>query len=104
MKKINTKNLNNEIWFNWLTRKLNSYEALNELDLGKNPKHIAENFISLNSPAISKIFKEFDEDDKNTLEQFQKLTECEWHVFRILKSKLLARNNVRFVDFRKGKK
>ena len=104
MKKINSKNLNNEIWFSWLTRKLNSYEALIELDLGKNPKHIAENFLSLNSSGITEILKEFDEDDENTLEQFQKLTECEWHVFRILEKQIKFRDKIRFVDFKKRKK
>jgi len=42
--------------------------------------------------------------DKDTLDQFQKLTECEWHVFRILKKQLDFRNKVTFVDFKKSKK
>ena len=105
MKKIiNKKNNKNELWFNWLTRKLNSYEAFKDFALGKKPEDVAENFISLNRISISEVFEKFDEEDKDALDQIQKLTECEWHVFRILKSKLIARNNVRFVDFRKGKK
>ena len=93
MKKIVRKENNNdsELWFNWLTRKLNTYEAFNDFASGQNPEDVAEKFIAVNSLGISDIFDKFDEEDQETLDQFQKLTECEWHVFRILK------NNSRFV-------
>ena len=93
-----------ELWFSWLTRKLNSYEAFNEFSSGNNPEDVAENFIFVNRIAISKVFDRFDDEDKETLDQFQKLTECEWHVFRILKNQLEARNKVRYVDFKKENK
>ena len=101
---INNKNNNNEPWFNWLTRELNSYEDFQDFASGKNPKDVAEDFISKNSNAISNVFKNFDEEDKDTLDQFLKLTECEWHVFRILEKQIELRNKVRFVDFKKRKK
>ena len=106
MKKIVRKENNNhsELWFNWLTRKLNSYEAFKDFALGEKPEDVAEKFIEVNSLAISDIFNKFDEEDKDTLDQFQKLTECEWHVFRILKKQLELRNKVTFVDFKKRKK
>ncbi len=105
MKKIiNKSNIENEIWFSWLTRKLNSYEAFKNFESGKTPEDVAESFISVNRKAISKVLEKFDEEDKYTLDQFQKLTECEWHVFRILKIQLESRNKVRFVDFKKEKK
>ena len=106
MKKTVKKKNNNEseLWFNWLTRKLNSYEAFKDFASGKNPEDVAENFIEVNSLAIADIFNKFDEEDKDTLDQFQKLTECEWHVFRILKKQLEFRNRVTFVDFKKSKK
>ena len=106
MKKIvrEEKNKKSELWFNWLTRKLNSYEAFKDFASGKNPEDVAENFIEVNSLAIADIFNKFDEEDKDTLDQFQKLTECEWHVFRILKKQLEFRNKVTFVDFKKSKK
>ena len=105
MKKIINKKLNkNEPWFKWLTRKLNSYEPFHDFDSGKNPEDVAEDFISNNSIAISKVFDNFDEDDKNTLVQFLKLTECEWHVFRKLEKHVALRNKIRFVDFKRGKK
>ena len=106
MKKIVREETNNEseLWFSWLTRKLNSYEAFKDFASGQNPEDVAENFVELNSLAISDIFDKFDEEDKDTLDQFQMLTECEWHVFRILKNKLKFRNKVTFIDFKKGKR
>ena len=105
MKKIlNKKHYKNEPWFKWLNRELNSYEAFQDFDAGKNPRDVAEDFISSNSIAISEVFKNFDEEDKDTLDQFIKLTECEMHVFRILEKQIALRNKVRFVDFKKKKK
>ena len=103
-KTINKKFSKNEPWFEWLTRELNSYEAFQDFDLGKNPEDVAEDFISSNSIAISEIFENFDEEDKDTLDQFLKLTECEMHVFRILEKQIELRKKIRFVDFKKRKK
>ena len=104
MKEIINKKFNkNEPWFKWLTRELNSFEAFNNFDSGKNPKDVAEDFISSNSSVISEVFENFDEEDKDTLDQFLKLTECEMHVFRILEKQIGLRNKVRFVDFKNKK-
>ena len=105
MKKIlNKKHYKNEPWFKWLIRKLNSYEAFQDFGSGKNPRDVAEDFISSNSIAISEVFKNFNEEDKDILDQFLKLTECEMHVFRILEKQIALKNKVRFVDFKKRKK
>ena len=105
MKKIINKKLKkNEPWFEWLTRELNSYEAFQDFDSGKNPEDVAQDFISSNSNAISEVFDNFDKEDKDTLDQFLKLTECEMHVFRILEKQIELKNKVRFVDFKKRKK
>ena len=105
MKKIINKKYNkNEPWFNWLTRELNSYEAFQDFASGKNPEDVAEEFISNNKTAIADVFENFDEEDKDALDQFLKLTECEWHVFRILGNQLALREKIRFVDFKKKKK
>ena len=102
MKKFINKKYNKpEPWFKWLTRELNSYEAFENFDLGKNPEDVAEDFISKNEIAISEVFDSFDEEDKDTLEQFLKLAECELHVFKILEKQLALRSKVRFVDFKK---
>ena len=87
MKKIISKKHNkNEPWFKWLTRELNSYEFFKDFPSGKNPEDMALDFISNNSIDISKVFENFDEEDKDILDQFLKLTECELHVLRILES------------------
>ena len=105
MKKIINKKLNiNEPWLKWLTRTLNSYEPFQDFESGKNPLDVAEDFISRNSIAISEVFENFDEEDKDILDQFLKLTECEMHVFRILEKQIESRKKVRFVDFKKRKK
>ena len=105
MKKTISKKYNkNEPWFKWLTRELNSYEAFQDFESGKNPRDVAEDFISKNSFAISEVFDDFNEDDKVALNQFLKLTECEMHVFRILEKQIELRNKIRFVDFKKRKK
>ena len=104
MKKIiNKKYLKNEPWFKWLTRELNSYEAFQDFDFGKKPEEVADEFIFNNNNAISEVLENFDEEDKDTLDQFIKLTECEWHVFKILEKQIELKNKVRFVDFKKRK-
>ena len=97
------KNNKIEPWFKWLMREINSYEAFQDFASGKNPEDVAEDFISNKSNVISEVFENFDEEDKNTLNQFLKLTEYEWHIFRILEKKIALRNNVRFVDFKRKK-
>ena len=105
MKKIiNKKHNKNEQWFKWLKRELNSSEAFQDFESGKKPRDVAEDVISRHSTAISEVFDNFDEEDKDTLDQFLKLTECEMHVFRILEKQIELRNKIRFVDFKKRKK
>ena len=101
---INKKYSKNEPWLNWLTRELNSYEAFGDFESGRNPLDVAKDFISSNRIAISEVFENFDEEDKDTFNQFLKLTEWEMHVFRILGKEIELSNKIRFVDFKKRKK
>ena len=103
-KTIKRKCNKNEPWFKWLMRELSSNEAFQDFASGKNPEDVAEDFIFKNSIAIAEVFENFDDEDKDTLNQFIKLTECEWHVFRILQKQIGLRNKIRFVDFKKKKK
>jgi hypothetical protein len=105
MKKIiDKKNNKNEPWFKWLTQELNSFEAFQDFDSGKNPEDVAEDFISSNSSTISEVLESFDEEDKDTLDQFLKLSECEMHVFRMLEKQIVLRNKIIYLDFKKRKK
>ena len=100
MKKIISKNYEKkEPWFKWLTKELDSYEVFQDFSSGKNPEDVAEDFISKNRIAISRVFETFDEEDQDTLEQFLKLIECEWHVFRILEKQISLRNKISYLDF-----
>ena len=105
MKKIlNKKCDKKEPWFTWLTREFNSYEAFQDFSLGKNPEDTAKEFITKNRDAIPEVFENFDKEDKDTLDQFLKLTECELHVFRLLEKQLALRDKIKYVDFKKKKK
>tara|TARA_B100000073_G_scaffold237564_1_gene198804 strand:- start:458 stop:775 length:318 start_codon:yes stop_codon:yes gene_type:complete len=103
-KTINKKNNKYKPWFGWLMREINSCEDFQDFTAGKNPEDVAEDFISNNSIAIAEVLENFDEDDKDTLDQFLKITECECHVFRILGNHIASRNKIRYVDFKKRKK
>ena len=90
-------------WFNWLSNQWNSYEAFIDFEYGDNPKEVAENFINLNKERFIDLFETFDSDDLDAIDQLQKLTESESHIFRTIKEKINKRNKVRFVDFSKKK-
>ena len=58
MKKIISKNYEKkEPWFKWLTKELDSYEVFQDFSSGKNPEDVAEDFISKNRIAISRVFE-----------------------------------------------
>tara|TARA_B100000131_G_C18022739_1_gene575222 strand:+ start:315 stop:647 length:333 start_codon:yes stop_codon:yes gene_type:complete len=91
-------------WFSWFNNKWNDFEAFSEFESGFAPEDVAENFVDINKAEIKELFKTFDSEDRDALDQFQKLTECESHVFRILKNQFTSKSNVKFVDFSKKKK
>ena len=89
-------------WFNWLNNKWNNYEAFIQYEDGVNPKEVAENFLNLNKAELLKFLESLDNDDIDALEQMQKLTESEFHVFKMIKDQIHFRKKVRFVDFKKN--
>tara|TARA_Y100001978_G_C23500211_1_gene340667 strand:- start:329 stop:646 length:318 start_codon:yes stop_codon:yes gene_type:complete len=91
-------------WFNWLNNKWNNYEAFIHFEDGVNPKEVAENFLDLNKGELLKFFEALDKEDIDALYQMQKLTESEFHVFKIIREQVNFRKKVRFVDFRKNSK
>ena len=88
-------------WFNWLNNKWNNYEAFIQYEDGLNPIEVAENFLDLNKAELFKFLESLDNDDIDALEQMQKLSESEFHVFKMIKDQIHFRKKVRFVDFRK---
>ena len=89
-------------WFNWLNNKWNNYEAFIQYEDGVNPKEVAENFLDLNKQELLKFLESLDNDDIDALDQMQKLTESEFHVFKMIRDQIRFRKKVRFVDFQKN--
>ena len=89
-------------WLNWLNNKWNNYEAFIQYEDGINPKEVAENFLDLNKQELLKFLESLDNDDIDALDQMQKLTESEFHVFKMIRDQIRFRKKVRFVDFKKS--
>ena len=89
-------------WFNWLNNKWNNYEAFIQYEDGINPKEVAENFLDLNKRELLKFLESLDSDDIDALDQMQKLTESEFHVFKMIRDQIRFRQKVRFVDFKRN--
>ena len=91
-------------WINWLNNKWNNYEAFIQYEDGVNPKEVAENFLDLNKVELLKFFEDLDNEDIDALDQMQKLSESEFHVYKMIKDEISFRKKVRFVDFKKNRK
>ena len=89
-------------WFSWLNNKWNNYEAFIQYEDGINPKEVAENFLDLNKLELLKFLESLDNEDIDALDQMQKLTESEFHVFKMIRDQIRFRKKVRFVDFKKS--
>ena len=87
-------------WFNWLNNKWNNYEAFIQYEDGVNPKEVAENFLDLNKGELLKLLDALDSEDIDALDQMQKLTESEFHVFKMIRDQINFHRKVRFVDFK----
>ena len=88
-------------WFSWLNNKWNNYEAFIQYEDGINPKEVAENFLDLNKLELLKFLESLDNEDIDALDQMQKLTESEFHVFKMIKDQISFRKKVKFIDFKK---
>jgi len=99
--KGNSKNIFD--WFSWLNNKWNNYEAFIQYKDGVNPKEVAENFLDLNKRELLKFLEALDNEDIDALDQMQKLTESEFHVFKMISDQISFRKKVRFVDFKKNR-
>ena len=103
MKQIRDTRKNTLEWFNWLSEKWSNYEAFIEYDFGIDPEEVAKNFLDLNKLEFIEFLDSFDREDLDAIDQFQKLTESESHVLKMICDQIHKRNKVRFVDFQKSK-
>ena len=88
--------------FNWLNNKWNNYEAFIQYEDGVNPKEVAENFLDLNKGELLKFLETLDNEDIEAFDQMQKLTESEFHVFKMIRDQISFHKKVRFIDFKKN--
>ncbi len=88
-------------WFNWLNNKWNNYEAFVQYEDGVNPKEVAENFLDSNKGELLKFLEVLDKDDIDAIDQMQKLTESEFHVFKMIRDQIRLHKKVKFVDFKR---
>ena len=88
-------------WMNWLSNKWNNYEAFIDFEKGANPKEVAQKFVDLNRLEFLELFQSLDKDDLDALDQMQKLTESESHVFKMILEQIDCLNKVKYVDFNK---
>ena len=101
MKQISDRARNKLDWFNWLNEKWSNYEPFIEYDFGINPEEVAEKFLDINKSEFIEFLDSFDKEDIDAIDQFQKLTESESHVLKIICDQIQKRDKVRFVDFQK---
>jgi len=73
-------------------------------ELGKQLGKTLKSLKKASNEFQNEIDQVMNEEDKDALDQFLKLTECEMHVYRILEKQIELRNKIRFVDFKKRKK
>ena len=101
MKQISDRARNKLDWFNWLNEKWSNYEPFIEYDFGVNPSEVAEKFLDIHKSEFIEFLDSFDKEDIDAIDQFQKLTESESHVLKIICDQIHKRDKVRFVDFQK---
>ena len=101
MKQISDRARNKLDWFNWLNEKWSNYEPFIEYDFGANPEEVAEKFLDINKSEFLEFLDSFDKEDIDAIDQFQKLTESESHLLKIICDQIHKRDKVRFVDFQK---
>ena len=71
-----------EIWFKWFYENWENYSPGELLDNGLLPSQIAERFVENNQDQLIKLASRFDDQNKEALEQFMKLSESELHVIK----------------------
>ena len=98
---VNDKSKSIFEWLNWLSIKWNNYEPFLDFEDGSDPKEVAEKFVDLNRIEFLHLFESLDKDDLDVLDQMQKLTESESHVFKMIHDQIDYLNKVKYVDFNK---
>ena len=80
-----------EIWFKWFYENWENYSPGELLDNGLLPSQIAERFVENNQDQLIKLASRFDDQNKEALEQFMKLSESELHVIKYFLKLIILR-------------
>ena len=71
-----------EIWFKWFYENWEKYSPGELIDNGLLPSQIAERFVNDHHDHLIKLANQFDNKNKEALDQFMKLSESELHVIK----------------------
>ncbi len=71
-----------DIWFSWFYSNWEKFSPGELLDKGLFPSQIAERFVDEHQDNLVKLANNFDEKNKDALDQFMKLSESELHIIK----------------------
>tara|TARA_Y100000589_G_scaffold290128_1_gene292655 strand:+ start:3681 stop:3950 length:270 start_codon:yes stop_codon:yes gene_type:complete len=71
-----------ETWFNWFYKNWEEYSPGDLLDKGLLPIQIAEGFINDNQKKLYHLANTFDDENRDALDQFMRLSESELHIVK----------------------
>ena len=71
-----------ETWFKWFYKNWEEYSPGDLLDKGLSPIQIAEGFINDNQKNLYDLANTFDDENRDALDQFMRLSESELHIVK----------------------
>ena len=76
------KDNSTEIWFKWFYKNWEKFSPGELIENGLLPSQIAERFVNDNQDNLIALAKKFDDNNKDALEEFMKLSESELHIIK----------------------
>ena len=71
-----------DIWFKWFYKNWEKFSPGELIENGLLPSQIAERFVNDNQDNLIALANEFDDKNKDALEEFMKLSESELHIIK----------------------
>tara|TARA_Y100000589_G_C26722962_1_gene454526 strand:+ start:313 stop:579 length:267 start_codon:yes stop_codon:yes gene_type:complete len=81
------------IWFKWFYDNWEKFAPGELIENGLLPSQIAERFVQDNQDNLIALSKEFDDKNKDALEEFMKLSESELHIIKYFLKLIQLRKN-----------
>jgi len=76
------KDNSTKIWFKWFYKNWEKFSPGKLIDNGLSPSQIAERFVNEYQENLIELANKFDDENKDALEEFMKLSESELHVIK----------------------